>query len=237
MKQIQKIGQLILFVLILLGVNSCDKNDNIAAFEVFGDVMIIKRMDGEQSKFARSYFAYGNYPMSSASVSLPEDGTITLTSPDETFRTYVKQPSLADFGNEPPITGTFNFTVVNEGIEHTVSDELTFNNLPYANITRAEYSDGVIMVGWEPVEGADNYLVRLVNNNYETVFTGYLVNASVTVYQIAATNGVMELTPENGVTYTVEVNTFDYEEGATSKNSDYNVNEISVATTNVVWGE
>lgn len=237
MKHIQKIGQLFLIALLLPVFNSCDKTTNVEAFEVFGDVMIIKRMVGDQSKFARSYYVYGNYPMSFAEVSLPEGGTITLTSPDETLRTYYKVPGLNDFENEPPTTGKFDFTVINEDIEHTASDQLTFNNLPYATITRAEYSAGEMMVEWESVSGADHYLVRLVNDNYETVFSGYLVSSAVSIYKIAANNGNMVMTPEDGVTYTLEVNAFDYEDGATDQNSDYNVNEISVATTSVVWGE
>ena len=237
MKHIQKIGRLFLVFLLLAGIASCDKNKNIEAFEVFGDVMIIKRMDGDQSYFARSYFVYGNYPMSSAQVTLPEGTTLVLNSPDETLRTYLKEPAIADFGGEPPMTGQFEFTVVNEDIEHTTTDDLTFNNLPYATITRAEYSAGAIMVEWESVEGADNYLVRMVNDNYEEVFKGYLLAPNVNIYKIAANNGYMPISPENGETYTVEVNAFDYEEGATQQNSDYNVNEISVATTTVVWGE
>lgn len=237
MIQVQKIGQQLLVFLLLLAVSSCDKDKNVEAFEVFGDVMIIKKMEGEQSKFARSYYVYGNYPMASAEVTLPEGVTITLTSPDETLRTHYKVPGLNDFESEPPLGGTFYFTVENEGIEHTVTDQLTFNNLAYATITRAEYSAGEMMVEWESVEGADNYLVRLVNDDYETVFAGYLVTSSVNIYKIAANNGNMTLTPENGVSYTLEVNAFDYDEGATDENSDYNVNEISVATKSVVWGE
>lgn len=237
MKYIQNSGRLLLGFFLLLGIASCDKENNIEAFEVFGDVMIIKRMDGEYSTFARSYYAYGNYPMSSALVSLPEGGSITLTSPDETLRTYLKEPEINDFGSEPPITGQFDFTVVNEDIEHTVSDQLTFNNLPYATITRAEYTAGAIMVEWETATGADNYSVRLVDENNEIVFIGYLVASDINIYQIANGNGTWQSTPETGVTYTVEVHAFDYEEDATTSNFDYNINEISIATENVVWGE
>lgn len=234
MKQIQKIGQLILFVLILLGFNSCDKKDNIAAFEVFGDVMIIKRMDSDQSKFARSYFAYGNYPMSSASVSLPEDGTITLTSTDEKLRIYAKQPTPADFSSDSPMIGSYEFTVVNEGIEHMVTDQLTFNDLPYANITGANYNSGAIMVEWETVSNASKYEVRLVNSSNELLLKSSLLPDNSTLFQIKDN---FLIAPESGKTYTVEVRAIEYEEDATDGNLDYNINEISIATTSVIWGE
>lgn len=236
MKKIQKNGLLIMISILLAGISSCDKDNNIAAFEVFGDVIIIKRMVGDQSKFARSYYAYGNYQMSSAEVTLPEGGTIVLASPDESKRVYLKEPAIVDYENEPPTTGNFDFTVVNEDIEHTVSDQLVFNNLAYANITRAEYTAGAAMVEWESVPDADNYVVQMHDTDNNIVFTGFLVSPANHIYQISANNGAWETTPVGGGTYIIEIHTLEYEDGATSANSEYNINEISISSQSIVWG-
>lgn len=237
MKNMQKIGQLALLFLLLTGILSCNKEDSTEAFEVIGDVMIVKRMIDDQAYFARSYYTYGNYPMRNVSVSLPEGGTIALNAADENLRTYFKEPAVADFLSAPPITGNFEFSVINEDIEHTVSDELVFNNLPFATITSADYDGGAITVEWTPVESAGNYMVKIVDLNYEPIFTGFLLSNTVSKYQTSTSAGVWDKTPESGTTYIVEVHAFEYDDEATTQNYVYNINEISIATKSIIWGE
>lgn len=237
MKNMQKIGQLALLFLVLTGMLSCNKDNNTEDFEVIGDVMIVKRMIDDQTYFERSYYAYGNYPMKDVSVSLPEGGNISLQATDETLRTYLKEPGIADFLSAPPITGNFDFSVTNEDIEHTVSDELVFNNLAFATITSADYDGGAVTVEWTPADNAENYLVKIVDVNYVPIFTGFLLSNTVSKYQTSSSAGVWDKTPETGTTYIVEVHAFEYDDEATIQNFVYNINEISIATKSIVWGE
>lgn len=237
MKKMQKIGQLVLISLILTGIVSCNKDENIEAFEVIGDAMILKRMVGDTTYYARSYYAYGNYAMTEASVTLAEGGTVALTAADATKRTYMKEPTIDDFSTTPPVTGTFEFSVMNEGIEHTSSDLLSFSNLDFPTITTANYNSSTITVEWEQVTTAENYLVRMVDENYDLVFTGYLLSNTALTYQIGASTGTWSQTPVDGETYMIEVHAFLYDNDASTDDYFYNIDEISIASQNVVWGE
>jgi len=236
MISIQKIGKLALVLLVLGGFASCKDEQETAPFEVTGEVILIKRMIDDEVMYARTYFAYGNQPMQSGEVTLAEGGTLPLTAADDTKRTWQKTPAIVDFSATVPVIGQFDFTVMNEDIEHMVSDVLEFNDLGFPTIDSAGYNNGTIRVEWQDVANADSYLVRMVDENYELVFVGQLLNTNYTTYEIASNSGVWSKTPANGETYMVEVHAFKFEDGATNENYLYNANDLSIASKEVVWG-
>jgi len=236
MKNMKKFGPLFILILVLTGVTSCNK-DNTEAFEVKGDAIIIKRMLTGEDMYASALYAYGNYQMSAVSVITPNEQTIILTAADENKRAYLKEPGIADFSTTVPTTGLYTFYVTNEDIEHTASDVLEFNDLAYPTITEASYDGGAITVVWDPVDGASNYMVKLVDTSFKTVFTGYLLTSSSSIFQIQNGMGTWNSTPVSGETYFVEVHAFEYDTEATSSDYTYNINEISIATETIVWGE
>ena len=235
---IQKIGKLFILLLIVAGLSSCGDDTETAPFEVIGEVIIAKRMINEETNFARIYYAYGNQPMASATVTLPEGGTIQLSAYDGTKRTYLEEPSIEDFSTELPEIGQFDFAVVNEDIEHTVTETLEFNDLPFAIIDSVGYSNQMVHVEWQSADDADSYHVRMVDDNYEPVFVGQLLNNTVSVYEITLSSSGWAGTPEQGKTYGIEVLAYKYEDGLTTGN-DYlfNVNDLSISSKEVIWGE
>ncbi len=236
MKNMKKFGPLFIMILVLIGVTSCN-DENTEAFEVKGDAIIIKRMLTGEDTYASALYVYGNYQMSDVSVITPDEQTITLTAADENQRAYLKEPGIADFSTEVPATGLYSFYVTNEDIEHSTTDVLEFNDIGYATITEASYDGGTIMVEWESVDEASNYMVKLVDEDFTTIFTGYLLTSSANIFQIQSSTGTWNSTPTAGGTYFVEVHAFEYDTEATSSDYTYNINEISIATETVVWGE
>lgn len=232
----QKIGKLLILLFVLGGFASCNDKQETAPFEVTGEVIMVKRMLNDQVKYARTFFAYGNQPMSSAEVTLAEGGTIQLTAADDTKRTWQKTPTIADFSTTMPNTGLFDFTVVNEDIEHVTTDMLVVNDLGFPTIDSLSYNSGTIHVEWQDVAAAQGYLVRMVDENYESVFVGQLLNTSYNTYEIANGSGVWNKTPEDGKTYMVEVHAFVFEEGSTNENYLYNADELTIASHDIIWG-
>jgi hypothetical protein len=237
MIKLQKFGKLSVLLMVFAGLASCNKNDNTAPFEVIGEAAIIKKLVEEELVYARVYYAYGNQPMASATVTLPEGGVYTLSAADSYKRTYYKEPEAADFSTSVPETGIFTFKVVNEDIEHTVNEELVARGLGIPNITEATPSaaNQSITVKWNLVADAENYLVRLLDDQDEQVFSGTLLKNSVVSFIIAPGSGTWNKTLENGKTYTVQVEAFIYEDSATSNDYMYNIDEIAIGSKSIVW--
>jgi len=231
----QKIGKLLILLLVLGGLASCNDDQETAPFEVTGEAIMIKRLLNDQVMYARTFFAYGNQPMSAGQVTLPEGGTLPLIPSDDNKRTWQNTPTIADFSTTLPEVGMFDFTVTNEDIEHTVSDVLVFNDLGFPTIDSLGNNGGIVQVEWQEVAAAEGYLVRMVDENYESVFIGQLLNTNYTTYQIASDSGVWSKAPVAGETYMVEVHAFVFEEGATNQNYLYNADEIAIASRDIVW--
>lgn len=232
----QKIGKLLILLFILGGFVSCnDDKQETAPFEVTGEAIMIKRMINDQVMYARTYYAYGNQPMTSGEVILPEGGTLPLTASDNTKRTWENTPSFDDFSTTVPEVGMFDFTVTNEDIEHTVFDVLDFNDLGFPTIDSLKNNIGSIRVEWQQVEAAQAYLVLMVDENYESVFIGQLLTTDRNTYEIAPDSGVWSKSPVNGQIYIVEVHAFAFEDSATNQDYLYNADEIAIATGSIVW--
>lgn len=236
MMKTQNATKLFILLFALAGLASCDKGQETAEFEVTGDVFISKRIINAETKYARSFYAYGNQPMTSVEVTLSEGGVLALSEADETLRTWIDLPTLADFETIVPEDGIFDFTVVNEDIEHTVSDIVEFTDPDIPTIDSVKYTSQTVYVGWESASGADRYIVQMVDENNELVFIGQLLNSDFVKYVIADASGTWNQNPEFGITYKVEVHAFFFEDNATVENYQYNVNEVTIASEDVVWG-
>lgn len=237
MVTIQKIGKLFILFLIVAGLASCNDDDEVAPFQVIGEAVIVKRVINQETQYARYFYAYGNQPMTSAEVDLPEGGTITL-SEDQTERSYYDMPEIEDFTDTVPPIGQFEFTVVNQGIEHFDTETLEFNDLAIPVIDSVSYSNQKIYVGWEipTTDKPDSYLVRLVDDEHNIVFSGVLLNNTADVYYIeASSNGWIEA-PEQKA-YNVELWAYKYEDGISGNDVHFNVNDLSIASTQVIWGD
>lgn len=225
---IQKIGKLFILFVLAAGLASCGEDTETAAFTGVGDVMVIKRKLQDETRYARSFAAYANHPMTSAVVSLPEGGTLTLESELGNKQTYYHEPSIGDFSVEVPELGLFEFTVVNEDIEHIFSENAAFNDLDFVTIDTISVNSGVVHIEWQLISEAGAYRVRMVDENNEQIFNGDLLGTNSKIYEFAPTQA------ETGKTYFVEVFAFSFEAGS-GNDPVRNIEEISISANEIVW--
>lgn len=230
---IQKIGKLLMMFLIVAGMASCN-DDETEPFTAYGEVLTIKKLVNDTVNYARAYYVYGNYPMSSATVTLPEGGTMDLTSYESNKQTYYEEPAAADYSKDAPEFGDFSFTVVNEGIEHTLAETTEMGTLEITEVTVTTGS-GIITVKWDKVTDADNYVVRLKDDEGAIAFVGTSLSNSAVTFQIAAGTGTFAQQLVSGDTYTLELQAIQYESTATASDYWHNIEEISIASQDFVW--
>lgn len=239
MNKLQKFAKLLFLFVIVTGVISCDKNEAIITFEVIGDVFISKRLINDEEHFAHVYYAYGNQRISSATVTPQGGEEIELSPLDAPEYTYGIQPTMDDFSTEFPGIGTFDFKVVNEGIEHTTSDVLLFDNLdiPYIDTVEFKPVGQTIMVEWETVSSAQSYIIKMTKENGDILFVGQLLNDQATAYEIDSNLGSWFEVPQYGTTYNVEVHAYLYDADAEYSDYMYRIQENSIGEKDIIWGE
>ena len=247
MTTIQKIGKLFILFLIVAGLASCDDDSELEEFNYYGDVVLAKRMLNNTIKYSPMYYAYGNRTITSAEVSLPEGETVSLSQSSYSSATFYDLPDISDYSEDTPDFDSYTFTIVNDGIEYTTTDILendTLISIPSIDSVSFSYNTyEEVYVEWElpddnePDNEPDSYLVRMVDKDYETVFTGFLLDNTQSTYKISDGWGSFDQTPIEGTIYTVEVHAFKYENDATTSDYLYNVNTVAIASEDIRWGE
>lgn len=237
--KIAKLKQLSTALLLGAFLWACDDGESTAPFQVIGDVFVVKKQINGETRFARAYYAYGTYPITSAEVLTPDQQKLTLLQSENGGRTHYKEPANNDFTTNMPPEGTYTFSVINEEIKHTATDILNFSNMDIATIGSTSYNQvqQVLTVNWDAVENAESYLVKLVDSNGNTLFLGTLVNSSRLSYVIGTNTGAWTGSAESGKSYTLQVLAFKYEDAATSSNYQYNIEEATIAEKDIIWGE
>jgi len=245
MTTIQKIGKLFILFLIVAGLASCDDDSELEEFNYYGDVVLAKRMLNDSIKYAPMYYAYGNRTITSAEVSLPDGETLINLDPSSySSATFLSLPDTSDYLTTTPQFGNYTFTIVNDEIEYTTTDLLqndTSTEIPVidsVSFLRDEYER--VYVKWELADEEnkpDNYLVFMVDQDNESVFTGFLLNNTESTYYVSEGWGSFDQAPIDGEIYTVEVHAFKYENDATTSDYLYNVNTVAIASEDIRWGE
>ncbi len=233
MNHILKIGKLLVLFLVFNGLSSCQKDDNEAPFTMIAEVATVKRMINDEVNYARMYYAYGTQPMSSVKVTLAEGGLLNLTSSDASKRTWYMEPELSDFSSEMPTLGEYVFTVVNEDIEHTFTDELGNKGLGFPVISGLTAKNGMITIDWVSLANAKQYKIIVRNDQNEIHYSGPLLESIAKKFEVSRSTGLSkDLVP--GETYKVELMAFIYEDNTTSENYLFNVEEISITSQSVL---
>ena len=238
MDTMMKIGKTLTIFLIVAGFFACNDDDNSVPFEVIGDVFVIKRTVDNEEKFAHSYVAWGNQPMSHAEVTTPGGANITLDPANEILNTYAKEPNLNEYSTSAPVEGNYQFLVINEDITHQSVDLLDFDNIAFTTITSAEVSNQQLAVHWETNDNAEAYLIRLINEAGEIAFISQTLPVQMTSLQeigVGTASGSWQETPEIGNVYNVELLSVRFEDDAVSNDAAYHIQEIAVTEQEVTW--
>jgi hypothetical protein len=219
---------------------SCIDDPEPPALTVLPDVFAQKQVLNGVEKYGIVFWILGNKEMQTVTVEGPGNATWTLTGDNATSRVFSLFPENADYVLVKPAQGDYKFKVKSKqaGEEAiTVVDKLESAELNVMIIDTTHFVSGKLKTIWEPVQNADAYLVRLYNQNNKLVFMGPKLAKTSTNYSfgLADQGWTPGMTAESGKTYRVEVLAILYESTSSATDREYNVQFISLASTNVVW--
>lgn len=237
MKRLKNIGKTLVLFSLALGFFACDDDDgNSAPFDIIGDVLVVKKLVGEEAMYANSYIAYGNQPMSLAQVTTPSGEEIMLSPAGSDNYTYAQSPGSDDYMPEIE-EGNYMFDVINEDIPHQDVDLLVFSNIDFTEITLFETDVDMLTVEWEENDMAEAYMLRMVDEQGAVIFMSQLLGTQVERFVIDPNDpqGTWAELPNSGEDYTFELLAYLFEEDATDSDYTFNVQEISITEEMFTW--
>lgn len=238
---IQKLFFNFLVILTLgLSFTSCNKEEEEKPFDALGDAFYIHQVIDGEVKTAVAFYAYANNFVSSASVTHPGGTTTSLQNGLNLSYTWLKEPETSDFTTEYPQDGSYQFEITSEkGETLQAVDLLEIDSLGMPEFNKTEYDDESFSyeVEWNETVNADAYLVKVLTDQQQVVFVGFLIDNSATKYIISQNTGSWDQSPVTDETYTLQLLAYSFEESVEEANYTYHIQEISIKEQEVVWGE
>jgi hypothetical protein len=218
---------------------SCDNNNKVE-FKVIPEVILLKKEINDTVKYGLAFYAYSTSALQSAEVTFPglAVSKANLAIFKNNLFTFAKEPVLNDFSTTEPLYGEYKFTSQNtEGEISEGSDLLVAGDLEIPTIISTTYntSNNTLKINWEKIEGTDSYFVKLLNQNLETIYTGYMVDPDSTNYTIYPNDQGWEQSPVSGTSYILQLNTVLFEDYIDLTEYYYHLNSISIKETPIVW--
>ena len=229
-----------LLAFMILGLASC-LNDDEEPFDAKADVYYINKLVNGEWVHGTTYYVYGNQTMSGATVTTPVSmETITLQSAAGFYNVLVDSPDEGDYSTSTPEEGNFIFEITSEkGEVLNASDVQEFVNLEGAMIDSIEFDENnfLMKIQWNEITNCDGYYVKLYDSSDNLVFEGYGVTNEVTEFTISEylTTGIWNADPVKGDDYQILLQTFVYDDDATDADFSYNIKEVTVRDTTVMW--
>lgn len=223
-----------------IAVVSC--NDSEVPLEVLTDVYVINKKIDTVVKSAPAYYAYANLPMSSVTVTIPNNGgNVELESSPGSMNNMAKEPNDADFKTTPPEKGSYGFTIIGvNGETIQVPDVLNYENLSIPQFTKIKFSGTpfILELEWNVIKEADGYFVKMFDLDGKLVFSGYNIKPDANKYVItsSANSGYWSQAAVDGKSYLLHLNAFTNDSEANLSNYIYNLAEISLVETQIKWG-
>lgn len=231
------------FVFVLLSallLVSCFGDEAEEAFDASSDAYIIKKYVGDEAVYGTVFYTYANQIMRSVSASeMGGSGEkINLTQDPGSLYTMSKKPQSSDFKPYPSAANEYLFEIVSEsGVNKENYDFLSHDDIEIAEITKAGFNDigKLLEIEWTAVEGADGFVVKIQNEEGINISVSPGFDPDILDYTI---NVVLEdwlIVPESGKTYTIQIHAFAYEPEYEEGYQFYNIQEVSIAETPIVW--
>jgi len=223
-----------------IAVVSC--NDSEVPLEVLTDVYVINKKIDTVVKSAPAYYAYSNQPMSSVTVTIPNNGgNVELESSPGSMNNMAKEPNDADFKTTPIEKGSYGFTIIGvNGETIQVPDVLNYENLSIPQFTKIKFSGTpfILELEWNVIKEADGYFVKMFDLDGKLVFSGYNIKPDANKYVItsSANSGYWNQATVDGKSYLLHLNAFTNDSEANLSNYIYNLAEISLVETQIKWG-
>ena len=220
---------------------SCIDDPETPPFDATADVFIQKITKNGESKTALAFWVFANQSMDTVTVEGPGDDTWGLKKDPSSSRVFSLFPEDEDYKAEAPAKGTYKFAVssAQDGeAPLNLTDELGSEVLGEMVIDTVEFKNSKLTVKWDTLANVDAFLVRLYDDSDDLMFVGPKLISKASEFSFGVSDqGWSNKKAENEKTYRLEMVGIRYETGATSINRDYNVQYISMTSTNVVWGK
>jgi hypothetical protein len=222
---------------------SCLEDPEPVALDAVPDVFVQKVVQDGVEKYGLAFWVIGNKALDSVTVEGPDDGIWTLEEDPTGNRVFSLFPEEEDYTDLMPDAGDYTFTVKSTQADEaavTIKDELEDDELGAVLIDSTEFSNLKLNIAWQEVEGTDTYVIRLYDDLDDLIFLGPKLDDDKKEYAFGLTDeGWFNSSnkAQDGETYRIEVLAILYESGSTSSNRDYNIQFISRASNEVVWGE
>lgn len=229
MKQLR----ILAILLAVLMVCSCNKEKDGTGT---GDALIVVRKSGSATVYGLSLYAYtfSTFTSVSAVSSANAEKTYTLKSNLSNFS--YETPDNA-FTTVKPAAATYTFSATFEnGKQQNFTNVLLDEVLPVPSFEKCEYNETnhQLEIKWPLINGATSYAINIFDTSQLVFATNELKNVSSGAYAIRANGGGWKagFTPVSGKTYTVRLFAYMFEPNGGS----YNIQCVSMADKNVVWG-
>lgn len=237
-----KLLRILAIFLAALLISSCEKDEKATGV---GDALVVVKKSGSNTVYGISLYAYtfSTFTSVSAVSSAEPEKTYTLKSIKSNFA--YETPENA-YSTTKPAAATFNFLATFEnGVQQEFQNTLTADVLPVPTIERCEYNETYerLEVNWEIITKAASYAINIFDGS-RIVFASNEIkaydlidpktNLPVGAYAIRPMGGGWEagFVPTSGKTYTVRLFAYLYE----PQGGYYNIQCVSMADTNIVWG-
>ncbi|MGM0620461.1 MAG: hypothetical protein ACQETJ_05400, partial [Bacteroidota bacterium] len=136
--------------------------------------------------------------------------------------------------------GSYLFDVESKDGETVQVTEVVENGtleIPVITGTTYHSEDATMTVEWEESENADGFVVRLLDDEGRVKFLSYALNPTVDEFNINSGSGNWANQAYSGDELTLQLQAFTYESGVPQEELVYSIKEISVAETQVTWGQ
>lgn len=229
MKQLRILAILLAVILI----TSCNKEEQATGV---GDVLIVAKKSGSDTVYGVSLFAYTFSSFSS----------VSAVSSDNPPKSYTLKSMNGAFGYETPenaysttkpAAGTYTFTATFEnGVQQVFENTLLDAVLPIPTFENCAYNKATqqLEIKWQLLNGATGYTINILDGSKVVFASQPLRDVTKPSFAIRSAPGgwAQNYVPEDGKTYTVRLYAYMYEPNGGS----YNVQCVSMADNNVVWG-
>jgi hypothetical protein len=242
MKKKNSILKLFTLISVSLVLFSCLDDPEPVALDFVPDVFVQKVTDNGQELYAPAFLVFGNKALESGTLEGPSGGNWTLENDSADSRILNLLPEDEDFTATMPETGTYSFTVTSTQTDEapvTLTDILEDAELDAVVIDTTEFNNSEMTTSWQSVSGTDMFLLRLYDESGQLIYISDQITANQTDYTVRNFDGnwLSSNMPEDGESYVVELLAILYEQGTSSGNMQYNIQFISIGTSEIVWGE
>ena len=222
---------------------SCLEDPQPVMLDALPDVFIQKVMEDSVPKYGIAFWLLANKDIHSVTVSGAGNGDWSLESEALNSRVFSLFPGPGDYTDSIPDPGDYLFTVTSAQADEapkTFTDKLEETVLEGMIVDTVYFEEGKLNISWQSNDPADAYYVRMFDESNKQVFLSPQIENAETAYSFGLYDtGWTD--PGNkaadGESLRLEVIAMLYESDTNSANENHNVQCISIAPLEIVWGE